>query len=142
VDSLASEPSPDDQPTAVHGQNVVVTPGNIGLGLTVSSAVAVAQVHSDRPGSSARTKKNRAHGGGRQKGWRKGRVWSRGAVIDWKGDCDLDGEPATLSALAEAFGVKSPQTVRRRLRELDPPLPWPPEQHPDAWDPYPDPDDE
>jgi hypothetical protein len=83
----------------------------------------------------------RGHGG-RQEGWRKGNDWDRAAFQGWKSDRDLESKPATLPALAEALGVKSPQTARRRLRELKPPLRWPPEKYPADWDPYSDTDDE
>jgi hypothetical protein len=56
--------------------------------------------------------------GGRRKGWRKGLIWDHDAFQGWKSDRDLEGKPATLPALAEALGVKDPETAHQRLREL------------------------
>ena len=78
------------------------------------------------------------HAGGRGKGWRKGPVWQRRDYIDWYqsylAESDLDPKSPTLADLGKAMGV-SPDTAGRRLKDLKPPLPWPPQAHPDIWDP-------
>jgi len=80
----------------------------------------------------------RAHAGGRGKGWRKGLLWKRRDYFDWYqsylAESALDPKPPTLADLGKAMEV-SADTAGRRLRDLKPPLPWPPWDHPDIWDP-------
>jgi len=76
--------------------------------------------------------------GGRSWGWRKGRVWQRRDYLDWYqsylAESALDPKPPTLADLGKAMDV-STDTAGRRLKDLKPPLPWPPWAHPDIWDP-------
>jgi hypothetical protein len=74
--------------------------------------------------------------GGAPTGLRKGRVWTRAEYIEWyRETSELYAGPRTrglLWDLADAMGVHSEQTVRKRLAEAG--LPWPPSSFPDVWE--------
>ena len=81
-------------------------------------------------------------GGGRPLGAVKGEVWPRQRYIDWYREASQDyasggNRRVKLRELGEAMGVTD-DTARARLRDLDPPLPWPPESHLEEWDPDPE----
>jgi hypothetical protein len=79
--------------------------------------------------------RNQLRLGGRRHGWRKGQMFGREDFLEWHLSQQLDGLPSSLAELGKTLGVTA-ETARTRVAEAR--LPWPPEQHPDAWDLYSD----
>jgi hypothetical protein len=75
--------------------------------------------------------------GGRPRGTLKGQVWKREDYIAWWREAQFGyglRENPHLRDLGDAMGV-SADTAGARLRNLKPPLHWPPRSFPDEWEP-------